>query len=262
LLKIVITCERCKQQIEVSLNENLKFTSACSKCSTAFALMWRPELIHSASDIMGYIDKEGCALFDLLPGGWKISCFQCGEENIDKKMAFGQSFNQLNCQQCFTQIHFTIERVEFIRVRVATTVPDIELNHKKVTKIKDESASKLGIVKGKPLPNTGVCKHYKRSKRWLRFPCCGRLFPCETCHNEATDHEGEWAKKMLCGFCSTEQSASNLECKSCGGDVTGSRHSAFWEGGTGQRDQSKMNRNESKKFAGQNKTISNKAKGL
>ena len=30
---------------------------------------------------------------------------------------------------------------------------------------------------GEPLPRHGVCKHYGRSQRWLRFPCCGKVCP-------------------------------------------------------------------------------------
>uniref|UniRef100_A0A1I8JQZ7 C3H1-type domain-containing protein n=1 Tax=Macrostomum lignano TaxID=282301 RepID=A0A1I8JQZ7_9PLAT len=33
------------------------------------------------------------------------------------------------------------------------------------------------IRPGQPLPSNGTCRHYKRSYRWLRFPCCGRAFP-------------------------------------------------------------------------------------
>ena len=58
---------------------------------------------------------------------------------------------------------------------------------------------------GKPLPNKGACAHFKQSYRWLRFPCCGRAFPCASCH-EASDcpaaSMGVWASRMICGKCS------------------------------------------------------------
>ncbi len=41
-----------------------------------------------------------------------------------------------------------------------------------------------GLKVGEPLANRGTCKHYGHSYRWLRFPCCGRAFPCDNCHNE------------------------------------------------------------------------------
>jgi len=60
---------------------------------------------------------------------------------------------------------------------------------------------------------------------------------------------------MICGYCSCEQNSQNSDCKYCGNDVTGNRKTAHWEGGAGQRDRSKMSRNDPKKFAGLNKTI-------
>lgn len=40
----------------------------------------------------------------------------------------------------------------------------------------------------------------------VRFPCCGKLYPCDKCHDEKeTDHEMEMANRMVCGYCSKEQ---------------------------------------------------------
>lgn len=91
---------------------------------------------------------------------------------------------------------------------------------------------------GKPLPGKGSCKHYKQSHRWLRsgmlisiaalvvfeaffftgklvpadtsacvarFPCCGRAYPCDVCHDEDQDHLMELASRMICGHCAKEQ---------------------------------------------------------
>lgn len=89
------------------------------------------------------------------------------------------------------------------------------------------------MQKGKPLPEKGTCKHYKQSHRWLRchhlvwimlidlrggahcqiftalivsrFPCCGRSYPCDVCHDEDQDHPMELATRMICGYCAKEQ---------------------------------------------------------
>ena len=61
------------------------------------------------------------------------------------------------------------------------------------------------IQEGKPLPNFGTCKHYKKSYRWLRFPCCGKCYPCDICHDSKEDHEMKYANRMICGFCCKEQ---------------------------------------------------------
>ena len=66
------------------------------------------------------------------------------------------------------------------------------------------------LVVGEQLPKRGTCKHYRKSYRWLRFPCCGRAYPCDVCHNDVETHECEFANRMICGFCSKEQVSSSF----------------------------------------------------
>ena len=83
-----------------------------------------------------------------------------------------------------------------------------------------------------------------------RFPCCGKLYPCDACHDEAEDHVMERANRMVCGFCSREQSyASSRPCVGCGGDMVGGRAGAFWEGGMGCRNKTKMSKNDVHKYS-------------
>ena len=74
----------------------------------------------------------------------------------------------------------------------------------------------LSFQEGKQLPDFGACKHYKYSLRWFRFGCCNKIFPCDICHDETSDHNCEYAKTILCGFCSFEQTANNKVCSKCG----------------------------------------------
>ena len=63
--------------------------------------------------------------------------------------------------------------------------------------------------------------------RWLRFPCCGRRFACDLCHEEQTDgHEMKWAQRMVCGYCSTEQPLGE-QCKHCGKRIARSARGAI-----------------------------------
>lgn len=39
----------------------------------------------------------------------------------------------------------------------------------------------------------------------FRFPCCGRTYPCDVCHDENQDHPMELATRMICGYCAKEQ---------------------------------------------------------
>lgn len=110
------------------------------------------------------------------------------------------------------------------------------------------------MTPGQPLPEYGACKHYKKSFRWFRlvprqfakdcrFPCCGKLYPCDECHaDKEKDHEIEMAKRMVCGYCSSEQPfQKDKPCVTCQEAVTRVK-SSYWEGGRGCRDQTLMSR--------------------
>ena len=45
----------------------------------------------------------------------------------------------------------------------------------------------------------------------LRFPCCGRAYPCDVCHDEDQDHPMELATRMICGYCAKEQVSYRLD---------------------------------------------------
>ncbi|RKP33796.1 CHY zinc finger-domain-containing protein, partial [Dimargaris cristalligena] len=112
------------------------------------------------------------------------------------------------------------------------------------------------------LPKKGTCKHYGKSYRWFRFPCCGKLYPCDTCHDaQETGHPAQMARRVMCGLCSEEQPyRGDVEiCRSCGGTFAkGSDGRPYWEGGKGMRDKSKMSRKDAHKYRGLNKTVAKK----
>merc|ERR1712203_64737 len=129
------------------------------------------------------------------------------------------------------------------------------LNHRKQLQEARRHERELGIKVGQPLPEKGTCKHYQKSYRWLRFPCCGRAFPCDACHDEQTDHVHEWATRMLCGHCSHEQPFSKDRCALCGAAQSRNK-TAHWEGGEGCRNRTLMARGDSHKYKGLGKTVS------
>lgn len=45
-----------------------------------------------------------------------------------------------------------------------------------------------------------------------RFPCCGRAYPCDVCHDEDQDHLMELANRMICGYCAKEQVSGRNSC--------------------------------------------------
>ncbi|EEQ99714.1 hypothetical protein Pmar_PMAR010977 [Perkinsus marinus ATCC 50983] len=84
-------------------------------------------------------------------------------------------------------------------------------------------------------------------------------YPCDQCHDAGwADHHAVWAKRMLCGWCATEQNFGPVPCRKCGRPLNKIRTS-HWEGGEGCRNTSSMSKNDKKKYAGKNKTVSRKA---
>lgn len=92
----------------------------------------------------------------------------------------------------------------------------------------------------------------------MRFPCCGRSYPCDCCHEENEEHEMEQANRMICGFCAKEQAFTQKGCISCKSFVT-AMHTSHWEGGKGCRNKMKMSRGDDKKYSDKTKTVSKHA---
>ncbi|KAL4817498.1 CHY zinc finger-domain-containing protein [Aspergillus spinulosporus] len=90
--------------------------------------------------------------------------------------------------------------------------------------------------------------HYSKSYRWFRFGCCQKVFPCDKCHDAATDHPNEHANRMICGFCSREQIYRPENCGICRSYLIGKAGSGFWEGGKGTRNKTLMSRKDPRKY--------------
>lgn len=77
----------------------------------------------------------------------------------------------------------------------------------------------------------------------FRFPCCGKCYPCDICHEEKEgDHEMLLATRMICGHCCKEQPfAMDKACVACKQSMTQVR-TQHWEGGKGCRDKIKMSK--------------------
>jgi hypothetical protein len=90
----------------------------------------------------------------------------------------------IQCSTCFRTSHFFFESIHVddaapspMLTKHLKQQPYIKffffLNHNFfIRKIKPEV---LSIKINTPLPLNGACQHYKKSFRWLRFPCCGKV---------------------------------------------------------------------------------------
>jgi len=258
ILNLVIKCGRCQQESEVTLETKIEKSGSCSNCFAPFTITYRPDMIHNYSIVLGYIDKENVNLFDVLPSDFTATCDNCATYTEFVKLQFGK-FYVNNCPNCFKSITIKAEDWEFRKVKKFRLLSSNLEDNIEENKKRKESDKEMGIRKGKPLPENGTCKHYKKSNRWLRFPCCGRAFPCDSCHemNNINYHEMMRANRMICGFCSHEQPyQGDKPCSKCSSNLVGGSNSHFWEGGEGCRDPVKMKKGDRRKFRGQNKTKS------
>ncbi|KAK9461713.1 uncharacterized protein V1516DRAFT_672758 [Lipomyces oligophaga] len=254
-LSIVVKCSRCKIEAEIRgikpnlpgiKNPSAQASSTCAKCSGELAVSsFYADFLHNGPGgaRAGYIDLIGCKAFDLLPSSFMPSCGECFENLPGKVGIAGLGLSQTmstNCQNCHTKLTVYIPEVKFSRVSEdqAST-----LSRRKVKSNKN----RFGIVVGTPLPLNGTCKHYKRSTRWFRFSCCARVFPCDRCHNEYSDHPDEHANRMICGMCSREQNYRPEMCAFCRHSFV-RRSTGFWEGGLGTRDKLTMSRKDPRKY--------------
>ncbi|KAF9954915.1 hypothetical protein BGZ72_004173 [Mortierella alpina] len=175
-----------------------------------------------------------------------------------------------NCRRCHVRMTFTMEgEIKFVKqspgdLMRASAATLEQLPLKKKAARHNKSGLDFELKVGEPLPRKGACDHYKKSRRWFRFPCCSKIYPCHICHDvkEADSHECEYAKRMICGHCSREQAVSDKPCV-CGESPvkTMGASGAYWEGGQGMRDKTRMSNKDPRKFRGANKTVAKKQVG-
>ncbi|KAF9108311.1 hypothetical protein BGX27_008402 [Mortierella sp. AM989] len=176
-----------------------------------------------------------------------------------------------NCRKCHSRMTFSMEgEVKFVKLSPgdlmkASTAELEQLPLKKKLARKNKNGLDFELKVGEPLPRKGACDHYKKSRRWFRFPCCSKIYACHICHDEkeSNSHECEYAKRMVCGHCSREQNVSDKPCI-CGESPvkTSGGSGAFWEGGEGMRDKTRMSNKDPRKHRGANKTVAKKQVGV
>jgi uncharacterized CHY-type Zn-finger protein len=238
VLNLSVKCSRCKTLNDITgLKHGIEKSGSCSKCANPFALNYSQQLVHQNSTRAGLIDMGGCTVADMLPSTFVPVCAKCSTPSAGVTSVRGDTTTNV-CRECHARFTFKIPQVKFLLVSPGSLVPTAGPRRRQ---------ERLGLHAGEPLPERGTCKHYKKSYRWFRFSCCGRVHPCDKCHDEAEAHINEWANRMICGFCSREQNYAVEACSFCGRSVIGRKGKGFWEGGKGTRDRTVMNRNDPRK---------------
>lgn len=219
--------------------------------------MYHLALIHASAATLGYLELTSCTPVDVVfqSSSLTVTCLNCNSEVISQGFFVGQP-KDVYCRRCHDKITINASGVRFVQHQ-QSDFAGAQPGSMIVLKSSKKQADVL-LKDGQPLPEYGICQHYKKSHRWLRFPCCGRAFPCDVCHDAAQDHPMEHANRMICGYCSKEQGYSG-ECARCRSDLTSSKSSAHWEGGQGCRNKVKMSRLDRQKYRDSAKTTCKKS---
>ncbi|XP_070542853.1 uncharacterized protein [Ptychodera flava] len=253
-----VQCARCKAKCDVKTTGGHVNSITCPRCGNQQLVTYRPRIMHQFSSVMGYLDLQGCVPFDVITfdSDFGVGCLNCSQDMTFKGLNCGQPLD-LWCKHCHKKMKITTEAVRFLRLEPSEPIVMGKINVVEVKKIK-KVAKDPAIQEGKPLPEFGTCKHYKKSFRWLRFPCCGKAFPCDVCHDAEEDHEFKFANRMICGHCAREQPyAGDRPCVSCASSLTKSK-TAHWEGGQGCRNRTTMSKGDKQKYSSVSKTVSRK----
>ncbi|KAL0482069.1 hypothetical protein AKO1_013253 [Acrasis kona] len=233
-LNLIVHCVRCQNSVDVkNLTPTSDFILDCSVCTKPLEVHFYPHAVMSVSiqpqNLFAQIECSGCSVFDTLPTcQFAVMCFDCSHvTNIGSVRV--RALNDFECEKCHTGLSLVVTQIQKTHIKILAENLDSEglTPHQrqqalaaKKNKAKKKTANST-ISLGSTLPQHGTCKHYKHSQRWLRFPCCGKAYPCDICHEEAcSEMTGEaWANRMICGHCSFEQPVSS-SCKACNKSLT------------------------------------------
>jgi len=258
-LSLDCTCHRCGSLVTGVVSESEPWVSECSKCGDSHGLLMWGELVHESHHRAAVLKADGCAVIDLLPSDFTLSCFECSAEAPVRGYMVGTS-KRVSCHSCHKGMLFGFDSASYHKAKA----PDDEKKQAKMKaaaqarraaqgggKRKGAPVDSTGITPGKPLPENGACKHYRKSYKWFRFGCCGRAFACDACHDSKTEdgHEVVWAKRMICGFCCKEQPFGD-GCVECGKKTSAGSGGGHWNAGKGTRDRTKLNDKDRKKIKG------------
>ena len=260
-VRLEARCTRCgtSHPFEVS-GLHLETSQArvrCRKCSLIMALGLRPCLMHESSDILGYVDSTTAAVTDILSVSLRTTCLACLAE-VDTPPALRAARREATCRACHRKVAISIKDFGIEALQGSVGAGSMSLGShngvgKKGRAAGQRRAAEARLQEGTPLPSQGACSHFPKSCRWMRFPCCGRAYPCPVCHelDGSTDAcmSSARATRMICGKCSREQNVSNKPCNSCGFQMV-KRSTGHWQGGGGTRDTSSLSKKDSRKGKG------------
>jgi uncharacterized CHY-type Zn-finger protein len=257
-LAIRVRCDRCRTTADFcDLADLRQRTDSCRKCTRVMAATWRRDLVHAGSSCAGVVELVGCAVAEVLASTYVPQCAGCDGPAGEFVTVPGDKLTNV-CRSCHARVTLALPPARFLETAPLSAHAVVPAGPARAPAASDalQQPAVAALKGGSALPQNGVCAHYRRSFRWFRFACCGRVHACDRCHDAAEDHVGERAERMLCGWCSREQrlpselGAGVDACRFCGRGVVGraSGKTGFWEGGRGTRSKRLMNKNDVRKW--------------
>ncbi|VDQ01444.1 unnamed protein product [Trichobilharzia regenti] len=194
-LSASLHCTRCRLPFQWLFSFHRVPTSThCARCQQKFTLLFQANLAHAFDKNVGTLYLDGCIADDVPPK---------------------QSDGIIYCTECFSSIRIVslgFDHPHTRRCFKCHSIVGLEFSKFYLELIKQPSSKLI---------------------KCFVFPCCGRLEPCDVCHdNSAVDgHEMELATRS---------------------------RSSHWEGGKGCRNRVTMSRKDSKKYSQVDKVPSKK----
>ena len=270
-LAIATTCGKCGGGVDVTLDASAAASgwpsaaAACSRCATLTTLAASPAVAHAHSNTLATIVAVGDPPphpTDVLPSTLSAQCGGCGTLFALRGATPGAWLGRA-CAGCGARARARFEGVVFEGAAETQQAAGGRAAVPAASRAPATTPDSRARPTPGPLPDGGACRHYRRSRRHFRFPCCGRVYACDLCHEEGEAHDLKLATRHVCGACGVEQPIKP-DCASCGLNLTGKGHSGpgtrHWEGGAGCRDKSRMDPRDAAKWRGSKaKTASRKA---
>jgi hypothetical protein len=144
------------------------------KCTAVQEVTLRPCVLHANSASIAFVDVRRCRVADVLPSDLHAACADCSEEYPLKGVRRGVRAEHA-CFKCHHKLAFECKHV---RIEVLSQPSEDAAAAGRGVAAAGGGGARSGggpkIVEGTELPNLGACDHFKKSLRWLRFPCCGK----------------------------------------------------------------------------------------
>mmetsp|Transcript_50720 Transcript_50720/g.127360 ORF Transcript_50720/g.127360 Transcript_50720/m.127360 type:complete len:230 (-) Transcript_50720:18-707(-) len=218
--------------------------------------------MHANESTLAYVQLQQCQLIEVVECRLLASCFECDADGVEFRGLRVPCERTENCRQCHARLRLSSSGLAYQKeTRKSRLASAAEAPAPRRVSSGSRRDNNPLIQVGRPLPNNGTCRHYSKSTRWFRFPCCGRAYPCDVCHEDQSPNcpPDVHANRILCGYCAKEQAASEKVCVNCAAAVGGARlRTRHWEAGRGCRDPNRMSRKDSRKYQNLAKTHSRK----